>query len=152
MIRSMTAYANTESSGPLGVLSCEIRSVNHRYLELGLRLPEELRPLESVLRERVAQKVSRGKVDLSFRFKPAAAGAAQIQLDEAVLAQYAALSHRLHAAFPGMGNSFADILRLPGVRTPTAMNCSPWPRTGWKRRSRNSLPPAAVKAASWRRP
>ena len=74
MIRSMTAYANTESSGPLGVLSCEIRSVNHRYLELGLRLPEELRPLESVLRERVAQKVSRGKVDLSFRFKPAAAG------------------------------------------------------------------------------
>lgn len=115
MIRSMTAYANTESSGPLGVLSCEIRSVNHRYLELGLRLPEELRPLESMLRERVAQKVARGKVDLSFRFKPATAGAAQIQLDEAVLAQYAALSHRLHAAFPGMANSFAEILRLPGV-------------------------------------
>jgi uncharacterized protein (TIGR00255 family) len=114
MIRSMTAYANTESSGPLGVLSCEIRSVNHRYLELGLRLPEELRPLESALRERIAQKVTRGKVDLSFRFKPAA-GAAQVQLDEAVLAQYAALSHRLHTAFPGMGNSFADILRLPGV-------------------------------------
>jgi uncharacterized protein (TIGR00255 family) len=114
MIRSMTAYANTESSGPLGVLSCEIRSVNHRYLELGLRLPEELRPLESALRERIAQKVTRGKVDLSFRFKPAA-GAAQIQLDEAVLAQYAALSHRLHTAFPGMGNSFADILRLPSV-------------------------------------
>lgn len=114
MIRSMTAYANTESSGPEGGLSCEIRSVNHRYLELGLRLPDELRPLESVLRERVAQKVARGKVDLSFRFKPAAA-AVQIQIDEAVLAQYAALSHRLHAAFPGMGNSFADILRLPGV-------------------------------------
>lgn len=115
MIRSMTAYANTETSGPEGVLSCEIRSVNHRYLELGLRLPEELRPLESALRERVAQKVARGKVDLSFRFKPAIAAAAQIQIDEAVLAQYAALSHRLHAAFPGMGNSFADILRLPGV-------------------------------------
>jgi uncharacterized protein (TIGR00255 family) len=115
MIRSMTAYANTESSGPEGVLSCEIRSVNHRYLELGLRLPEELRPLESALRERVAQKVARGKVDLSFRFKPATAGVAQIQLDEAMLAQYATLSHRLHAAFPDMVNSFADILRLPGV-------------------------------------
>ena len=115
MIRSMTAYANTESSSALGVLSCEMRSVNHRYLELGIRLPEELRPLESVLRERIALKIARGKIDLSFRFKPAARAAAQVRIDEAVLAEYAALSRRFGQSFPGMGNSFADLLRLPGV-------------------------------------
>ena len=115
MIRSMTAYANTESSSALGVLSCEMRSVNHRYLELGIRLPEELRPVEAALRERVALKVARGKVDLSFRFKPAASTAAQVRIDEAVLAEYAALSRRFGQSFPGMGNSFADLLRLPGV-------------------------------------
>lgn len=116
MIRSMTAYAHTESSSTVGVLSCEMRSVNHRYLELGLRLPEELRPLEALLRERIAQKISRGKIDLNIRFQPAASGAAQLRIDEGVLAEYAALSRRFGTLFPGMVNSFADILRLPGVQ------------------------------------
>lgn len=116
MIRSMTAYAHTESSSAVGVLSCEMRSVNHRYLELGLRLPEELRPLEALLRERIAQKISRGKIDLNFRFQPAASGPAQLRIDEDVLAEYAALSRRFGTQFPGMVNSFADILRLPGVQ------------------------------------
>jgi uncharacterized protein (TIGR00255 family) len=116
MIRSMTAYANTESSSNLGVLSCEMRSVNHRYLELGIRLPEELRPLENMLRERITQKIARGKIDLSFRFKPAASAAAQTQIDDAVLAEYAKLNQRFIASFPGMTTTFADILRLPGVQ------------------------------------
>lgn len=116
MIRSMTAYANTESTSNLGVLSCEMRSVNHRYLELGIRLPEELRPLENMLRERIAQKIARGKIDLSFRFKPAASAAAQMQIDDAVLSEYAKLNQRFIASFPGMTTSFADILRLPGVQ------------------------------------
>ena len=115
MTRSMTAYANAESSTAAGVLSCEMRSVNHRYLELSLRLPEELRPLEGMLRERVAAKVARGKIDLSFRYQPAGTTAAQLHIDERMLAEYAALSRRLGANFPGMGHSFADILRLPGI-------------------------------------
>ena len=49
MIRSMTAYASAESGGPAGALSCELRTVNHRYLELSPRLPDELRSLESAL-------------------------------------------------------------------------------------------------------
>ena len=67
MLRSMTAFASAESDTTHGALSIEIRSVNHRYLELGLRLPEELRSLEPVVRERVASKLSRGKVDLGMR-------------------------------------------------------------------------------------
>src|SRR3546814_12059344 len=50
-IRSMTSFASAERNGPDGALSCELRAVNHRFLDLGLRLPEELRPLEPALRE-----------------------------------------------------------------------------------------------------
>ena len=57
MIRSMTAYASAESPSPAGTLSCELRSVNHRYLELSPRLPEELRAFEPLLRERVERRV-----------------------------------------------------------------------------------------------
>ncbi len=56
MLRSMTAFASAESDVAQGSLSIEIRSVNHRYLELGLRLPEELRSLEPQVRERVASR------------------------------------------------------------------------------------------------
>ena len=115
MIRSMTAYANTESSSALGVLSCEMRSVNHRYLELGIRLPEELRPLETYVRERVGQKLTRGKIDLSLRFKTATSRNAEIHVDDDALATYAKLSQRFSNHFPGLVSSFADILRLPGV-------------------------------------
>jgi uncharacterized protein (TIGR00255 family) len=116
MIRSMTAYAHTESSTAMGVLSCEMRSVNHRYLELSMRLPEELRALEPHWRDLMAQKVARGKVDLSFRFKPRAAANAGVRVDETVLADYAALSQRLNAQFPAMRCEFSELLRLPGVQ------------------------------------
>ena len=115
MIRSMTAYANAERTSALGTLSCELRSVNHRYLEVGVRLPEELRALEPALREQIARKVARGKLDLGFRFRPADAGAAGIRLDEDALARYAALADRFSGLFPGMTSDFADILKLPGV-------------------------------------
>ena len=71
MLRSMTAFASAESDSGHGALSIEMRSVNHRYLELGLRLPDELRALEPQIRERVALKLSRGKVDLGMRWKAA---------------------------------------------------------------------------------
>ena len=67
MIRSMTAFAASERAATGGSLSCELRAVNHRYLELSVRLPEELRTIETTLRERVAAKISRGKVDLGIR-------------------------------------------------------------------------------------
>ena len=65
MIRSMTAFAGGERITPWGTLGCELRSVNHRFLEVGVRLPEELRALEPLLRERVAARNSRGKLDLA---------------------------------------------------------------------------------------
>ena len=63
MIHSMTGFARRETSGPWGQLTCEVRSVNHRYLEPGFRLPEELRGLEGELRQTLPKLLRRGKVD-----------------------------------------------------------------------------------------
>jgi len=72
MTRSMTAFTRQEISTGWGVLSWEMRSVNHRYLEVQVRLPEDMRVLESAVRERVNSRLNRGKVDCMLRFKPVA--------------------------------------------------------------------------------
>lgn len=76
MIRSMTGFARVERQYEFGRLSWEMRSVNHRYLEFGLHLPEEFRPLEAGIRRCLGQYLSRGKIDATLRFvaAPDAAG------------------------------------------------------------------------------
>jgi uncharacterized protein (TIGR00255 family) len=115
MLRSMTAFASAESEIGSGTLSVEIRSVNHRYLELGLRLPEELRSLEPLIRERVAAKLSRGKVDLGMRYKPAPTAASAIALDDALVARLGETAQALAAKFPQLNVDFVALLGWPGV-------------------------------------
>ena len=67
MLRSMTAFGRFESESEFGVLAWELRSVNHRYLDVSVRLPDELRTIESELRKRLANAVNRGKVEVSLR-------------------------------------------------------------------------------------
>ncbi len=76
MIRSMTGFARVERQYEFGRLSWEMRSVNHRYLDFGLRLPEEFRPLESDIRTCLGQHLSRGKIEAGLRFiaEPGASG------------------------------------------------------------------------------
>ena len=114
MIRSMTAFASGERSTEWGTLGCELRAVNHRFLELGLRLPEELRVLEPALRERVAARISRGKVDLGLRLRQADGGEA-LQLNDALLARLSALAVDVDARFPGVRTQFTELLQFPGV-------------------------------------
>lgn len=71
MIRSMTGFARVERQFDFGRLSWEMRSVNHRYLEFGLRLPKEFRPLEADIRKCLGQYLSRGKIDATLRFSEA---------------------------------------------------------------------------------
>ena len=71
MIRSMTGFASTERQYPFGRLTWELRSVNHRYLEIGFRVPEEFRSLEPEIRRTLGEFLSRGKVDATLRFTPA---------------------------------------------------------------------------------
>ena len=63
MIVSMTGFARREATGPWGTLVCELRSVNHRFLECGFRLPDDLRGAESELRQIATRELKRGKVD-----------------------------------------------------------------------------------------
>jgi uncharacterized protein (TIGR00255 family) len=115
MLRSMTAFASAEADTGHGTLTIELRSVNHRYLELGLRLPEELRSLEATVRERVGTKLSRGKVDLGLRYKPAVADASAIKVDDALVTRLADTAQMLAAKFPQLHVDFTSLLGWPGV-------------------------------------
>jgi uncharacterized protein (TIGR00255 family) len=126
MIRSMTAFARQEADTEFGSLAWEIRSLNHRYLELGLRLPEELRAMESAVRERVNARLGRGKVECSCRFRPAAAGAAPVVVNEdnltRVLAACKAVNSRLPAAVP---LNPLELLGWPGVVREATVDTGP---------------------------
>src|SRR5690606_74646 len=114
MIRSMTAFAAGERSTEWGTLGCEMRAVNHRFLELGVRLPEELRLLEPALRERVSARVARGKVDLTLRLR-ASEGGGSLPVNQALLQQLGALARDMDAGFPALRTQFTELLQFPGV-------------------------------------
>jgi uncharacterized protein (TIGR00255 family) len=114
MIRSMTAFASGERATPWGTLGCELRAVNHRFLELGVRLPDELRALEPALRERVASRVARGKLDLTMRLRPPEGGDS-LHLNPRVLDELSTLAGELQARFPSLQVQFTDLLQFPGV-------------------------------------
>ncbi len=114
MIRSMTAFASGERATPWGTLGCELRSVNHRFLEVGVRLHDELRVLEPVLRERIAARVSRGKLDLTLRLR-APEGGNGLQLDHARLRELSELAIDMTSRFPGLHTDFTQLLQFPGV-------------------------------------
>jgi uncharacterized protein (TIGR00255 family) len=114
MIRSMTAYANTEATTSQGWLACEVRAVNSRFLETGVRLPDELRTLEPQVREAIAARLARGKVDATFRYRPPAA-AADLLLDEHTATQLATVAAALKANFPQLATDFAGLLEWPGL-------------------------------------
>ena len=120
MIRSMTAFASGERGTPWGVLGCELRSVNHRFLETGLRLADDLRALEPVLRERMAARIQRGKLDLVLRLR-APEAAVSLTVDEALLERLGRLAQQLDGQFPRLQVEFTSLLQLPGVlQTPSA--------------------------------
>jgi uncharacterized protein (TIGR00255 family) len=116
MIRSMTAFARQQGHGALGELTWEIRSVNHRFLEAVVRLPEELRGIEPTVRERVTARLGRGKVECNLRFKAAPGAAGELQLNdhlvEQILGAADKMAHKLHSSH---NPSIMDILRWPGV-------------------------------------
>ncbi|QWP76773.1 YicC family protein [Lysobacter sp. K5869] len=114
MIRSMTAFASGERTTPWGTLGCELRSVNHRFLELGVRLADELRVLEPALRERIAARVGRGKLDLTLRLRAPEGGDA-LQLNPTRLRELSDLAIDLSARFPALRTEFTELLQFPGV-------------------------------------
>lgn len=119
MVRSMTGFARSEVSGAWGTLAWEARSVNHRYLDLRLRLPDVLRALEPTIRETVATRLARGKVDLNLTLA-ADSGTQAIEVDPRRLAALSEALDSVRAAVPGcpVPNSL-QLLQYPGVQRET---------------------------------
>ncbi len=116
MIASMTGFARRESSGAWGTLVCELRSVNHRFLEAGFRLPDELRAAEGELRARLARQVRRGKVDCTLQFRRPQGAAAPLEVDAAALEKLLNAVELVTRSLrePSAVNAL-DVLRWPGV-------------------------------------
>jgi uncharacterized protein (TIGR00255 family) len=116
MMRSMTAFARQQGHGEYGELTWEIRSVNHRFLEATVRLPEDLRSIEPAVRDRINQRLGRGKIECGLRYKAAAGSSVALQVNEALIDQVLAaaetIAHRLHSSHHP---SIMDVLRWPGV-------------------------------------
>ncbi len=116
MTFSMTAFARQQSEHDWGTLSWEIRSVNHRYLEVGLRLPEALRGLEPKCRDLLRRQLSRGKVDAQLKFVPAAGGNKDLAIDQALLEQLQQASTQIRKVMAESRDpTTLDILKWPGL-------------------------------------
>ncbi|SHI20917.1 TIGR00255 family protein [Ferrimonas marina] len=114
MIHSMTAYGRGDLKADWGTASWEIRSVNQRYLETYLRLPEQLRGLEPVLRERLRKRLARGKVEVNLRFD-LAQKTDTLTMNEDLAQQLVAKAQQLHT-MAGIGSiQLIDLLKWPGV-------------------------------------
>ena len=116
MLRSMTGFARAERATPAGLLAWEIRGVNHRYLEIGLRLPEELRPSEADYRRTIGTAARRGKVDASFYVRPVAGAGRDLALDAEFLERLIEHARGVRERLGDEGRIDAiDLLRWPGV-------------------------------------
>ena len=115
MILSMTGYATASAEIESGSLTLDLRAVNHRYLDIQLRMPEELRSFEGVLRELIASQLQRGKVEcrINYAARSSQTGAT---LNPDVLKQLAAWNKEIQTAMPdARGLSVADVLRWNGL-------------------------------------
>ncbi|MBL8250156.1 MAG: YicC family protein [Candidatus Competibacter sp.] len=120
MLRSMTAFARQEQASPWGTMIWELRSVNHRYLEATVRLPEALRGLESAVRERLSATLSRGKVECALKLQTAGAGLTAMTLNRALVERLLEIAGEVeHLIGPGTGLRLGDVLRWPGVISET---------------------------------
>jgi uncharacterized protein (TIGR00255 family) len=112
----MTAFSRARTKDEHGELIWEIRSVNHRYLEIMLRLPEELRALDPVVREQLSRRLGRGKIDCILRYSPSSDAISGVRVNERLATQIidaaAHLGRMLHERTPPRS---IDILRWPGV-------------------------------------
>lgn len=116
MVHSMTAFARQSAASEVGQLTIELKSVNHRYSEVSLRLPEDLRFLEPQIRERIAKAVKRGKVDCNVKYQAPELQAGAVAIDTALLAVLTSANKEIEAVLDNPAPSRAvDFLKWPGV-------------------------------------
>lgn len=115
-IHSMTGFANAVGECGGKRINLEIRAVNHRYLDVQFKMPDDLRYLESTLREKVAQYAVRGKVECRIQVQPLENGEVELNVNEALVGELAALNEKWRKKYEGLGKlTVADILKFQGV-------------------------------------
>jgi uncharacterized protein (TIGR00255 family) len=116
MIQSMTAFARSQSQGKSASIVCELRSINHRYLEMSMRLPDVLHELEVHLRERIRHHIKRGKIECSLRYQSNEAAGIEIVINTALVEKLCEATKTIAGVLknPAATNPM-DILRWPGV-------------------------------------
>ncbi len=126
MICSMTSFARGEHRGDLGSLVWELRSVNHRYLEAFVRLPEELRALEPRVRERLATRLGRGKLDCTLRFRPSADVQASVKVNRRMAQQIIDAGAEIATLLGPCGAlDPMEVLRFPDVMEEEEVDLTP---------------------------
>ena len=112
----MTGYASRTAEVSRASLSIELKSVNSRFLDLVFRLPDDLRALEPVIRERIAARAQRGKIECRMSLAPAAGAVARLQLNEPLLGALADASRRIQTAIQGaQALRVGEVLNWPGM-------------------------------------
>lgn len=115
-IRSMTGFANAVGECGSKRINLEIRAVNHRYLDVQFRMPEDLRHLEGALREKIAAEAVRGKLECRIQVQDIAQGAQGLEVNQELVEQLANLNQQWRDRYDGLGKlTVADILKFPGV-------------------------------------
>ena len=117
MIRSMTAYAGNEASIGDLTINCELRSVNHRYCDITLKIPDQLRFIEADVRSIITAKIHRGKVEcaLSYKKQPKGGQGFNVNMD-AVTALLAATDQIEEHMLAPLSFSALDVLAFPGIQ------------------------------------
>jgi len=116
MIYSMTGYAALSEELPLGTLSVEVRSVNHRYLDMQFRLPDELRSFEPGMREMLAARLTRGKVECRVGLTKSTSGNVSLTLNTGLLDQLVQLDRDVRVRLPDAASlTVNDVIRWPGI-------------------------------------
>jgi uncharacterized protein (TIGR00255 family) len=115
MIQSMTGFVAHTFPFPGGELTLELRTINHRYLDVHLRLPDLLRGLEMSLREKIQQKIKRGRVDLSLRYQLDAETKEEFSLNQNALEALRTQCKTVMEYFPQTECNLVDLMRWPGV-------------------------------------
>jgi uncharacterized protein (TIGR00255 family) len=126
MLNSMTGFARAVTETPFGTLTCELRTVNHRYLDVQFRLPEELRPKEIELRNRIGDSLKRGKVECSLHLRRQLSGDAELRLNEELVNQVGERIRQIARLLPETRSiDPVDVLRWPGVVTEPEIDAEP---------------------------
>lgn len=115
MLASMTSFSRQSHEDTYGCLTWECRTVNHRYLEMSIRMPEAFRHQETLVRERIQQRLKRGKVEVTLKYQPGTDVPYDLVLNKKLAEQLSGVSQQLDALFPQLSTSVFNALTWQGM-------------------------------------